>query len=279
MSSVAEAACERIELTDMGVIHVAGRDARAFLQGQLSNDLLRLTLEQSLLAALNTAQGRVVAILRLVQRADGIFAILPASLVTTVIAALRRYVLRSKVTLSDESSRLAVVGRLGAGLRQSILIPRTELTAVSPANAPAASALECWRLASIDAGEPQVHLETSEMFVAQILNLDLVDGVSFTKGCYTGQEIIARTHHRGRIKRRMLRYRVRGAVLLKRGEQVLLDGGRIGRIVESARRNTEEGEILAVVALDAIERESTENPLPRYEVERLPLPYQVPDLI
>ena len=273
MSSATAAASTRVVLTDMGVIHVAGRDARALLQGQLSNDLLRLTPEQSLLAALNTAHGRVVAVLRLVQRADGIFAILPLTLVTKVIAALGKYILRSKVALSDESSQLAVVGVLGAGTRQSILVPRAEQTAPSPANT-----LERWRLAGIETGEPQVHLETSEMFVAQMLNLDLVDGVSFTKGCYTGQEIIARTQHRGRIKRRMLRYRVRGAALPGRGEQVLLDGGRIGRIVESAARNADEGEILAVVPLDASDRDSAESSLRRLEVERLPLPYAVPDL-
>ncbi len=273
MSSATAVASMRIVLTDMGVIHVAGRDARALLQGQLSNDLLRLTPEQSLLAALSTAQGRVVAVLRLVQRADGIFAILPLTLVTKVIAALEKYILRSKVALSDESVQLAVVGVLGAGTRQSILVPRAELTAPSPANA-----LECWRLAGIETGEPQVHLETSEMFVAQMLNLDLVDGVSFTKGCYTGQEIIARTQHRGRIKRRMLRYRVRRAALPGRGEQVLLDGGRIGRIVESAARNADEGEILAVVPLDASDRDAAQSTLPRLDVERLRLPYTVPDL-
>ena len=125
----------RFWLTDMGVIQIAGHDARAFLQGQLSNDMLRLTPEQSLLTALNTAQGRVVAVLRLMQHADGIFAILPLTLVTKVIAALNKYVLRSKVALSDESLRLAAVGVLDAGNRQSILVPRTELTALSPANA------------------------------------------------------------------------------------------------------------------------------------------------
>jgi folate-binding protein YgfZ len=273
MSSATESASTRIALTDMGVIHVAGGDAREFLQGQVSNDLLRLTSEKSLLAALNTAQGRVVAVLRLVQRMDGIFVAVPLSLVSKVIAALGRYVLRSKVVLSDESARLAVVGVLGADTRQLILVPRAELTALAPASAP-----QRWRLASIEAGEPQVHLETSEMFVAQMLNLDLVDGVSFTKGCYTGQEIIARTQHRGRIKRRMLRYRVRGGALPGRGEQVLLDSRRIGRVVESAARNADESEILAVVPLDASDRDSADSSLPRLQIERLPLPYDVPDL-
>lgn len=278
MSSVAETASERVELTDMGVMRVTGSDARAFLQGQLSNDLLRLTSEDSLLAAFNTAQGRVVAILRLVQRPDGIFALLPAALVPKVIAGLGKYILRSKVTLSDESPRLAVMGVLSASVRKMLPVPRADLAAAVPSAKAAENALERWRLITIAAGEPQVYLETSEMFVAQMLNLDLVDGVSFSKGCYTGQEIIARTQHRGRIKRRMFRYRIRGAAALKRGERLQLDGGRLGRIVESAARNANESELLAVVPLGASDRDIAKSSLPHLEVELLPLPYAVPDL-
>jgi len=272
------AAGENLALTDLGVIRIGGGDARAFLQGQLSNDLLRLTPDHSLLAALNTAQGRVIAVLRLLQRPDGIFAIGPAGLLATVIAGLRKYVLRSRVTLSDESSQHAVVGLLGPNVRELSVLPRADLIATSrPAPEPETSG-ERWRLATIEAGEPQIYPETSELFVAQMLNLDLVDGLSFTKGCYTGQEIIARTQHRGRIKRRMLRYLIRGATPLRRGEQVRLDGGRIGRIVERAARNANDIEVLAVVPLDATDRESAESTLPQFNVERLPLPYAVPDL-
>jgi folate-binding protein YgfZ len=274
----APAPAENLVLSDMGAIGCAGSDARAFLQGQLSNDLLRLTPEHSLLAAFNTAHGRVIAILRLVQRADGIFAIVPAGLVEIVIAALRRYVLRSKVTLSDESLRFAVVARLGPGVRELAVVPRDALIDTPPSYVAAESNNERWRLASIQAGEPQIHPETSELFVAQMLNLDLVDGVSFTKGCYTGQEIIARTQHRGRIKRRMLRYLIHGAVPLARGAQVRLDDGRVGRVVEVAARGPGETEILAVAALDRSERESGASSLPQLEVERLPLPYPIPDL-
>lgn len=278
MSSAAETASERVELADMGVMRVAGSDARAFLQGQLSNDLLRLTSDDSLFAALNTAQGRVVAIVRLVQLPDGIFALLPAALVPKVIAGLGKYILRSRVTLSDESLRLAVVGVLGPSVRKMLLVPRAELAAAVTSTTASESALERWRLVTIAAGEPQVYLETSEMFVAQMLNLDLVDGVSFSKGCYTGQEIIARTQHRGRIKRRMLRYRIRGSAAPKRGEHLQLDGGRLGRIVESAARDANESEVLAVVPLDTSDRDSAKSSSPQLEVERLPLPYAVPDL-
>src|SRR5688572_9899392 len=94
-----------------GALRFGGADARAFLQGQLSNDLRALTRQNSQLAALNTAQGRVVALLRLIERGDGIHALLPAAMIGTVIERLRKYVLRSKVTL--EPATLEVLPLMG----------------------------------------------------------------------------------------------------------------------------------------------------------------------
>jgi folate-binding protein YgfZ len=269
---------QRLVLTGLGVLRVGGSDARAFLQGQLSNDLLHLTPDHPLLAALNTAQGRVIAILRLLQRPDGIFVILPAGLVAKVIATLGRYVMRSKVTLKDESASITVIGRLAPKVRELSIAAHADMNGDSTLPVAAATANERWRLAGIEAGEPQVYPETSEAFVAQMLNLDLVDGISFSKGCYTGQEIIARTQHRGRIKRRMLRYRVHNAPPIERGQQVRLDGGRAGRIVDFAVRRPGETEILAVVPLEISERESAADTSSQLNVERLPLPYDIPDL-
>ncbi len=310
MMGVATAGGESFALADLGALRITGADAHSFLQGQLSNDLERLTRDRPLLTALNTSQGRVVAILRLVQRTDGIVAILPAALIAPVIERLRKYVLRSKVTLSDESSRLAVVGLLdvslltaddapdlaqvagghigigeisvqklpGPAVRYLLVGPASALPATVAAVATPMTTSERWRLAAIESGEPQVYPETSDLFVAQMLNLDLVDGLSFSKGCYTGQEIIARTQHRGRIKRRMLRYRISGAGAVARGEQVGLDDGRVGRVVECAARTAAESELLAVVPLEWHGRETTDAATRSLSVERLPLPYSIPDL-
>jgi folate-binding protein YgfZ len=124
--------------------------------------------------------------------------------------------------------------------------------AAAAANTPTAAAVEHdWRLADIRAGLPQIYAATSEMFVAQMLNLDLLDGISFTKGCYTGQEIIARTQHLGRIKRRTLRLGLpHGPWVL--GETVELLDGRSGRLIELAA--VDSGfEALAVVSLERSE--------------------------
>jgi folate-binding protein YgfZ len=297
MADALNAAGSSAKLAELSVLRVSGTDALPFLQGQLSNDIERVTRERASLSSLNTAQGRVLAILRLARRAEGLIAILPAGLLTPVIDRLRRYVLRSKVTLSDESARLEVAGVLDAGPASAELardevswhaLPgvRARHLLIGPAGTHQLIAAkvgwqpttaEHWRLSSIECGEPQVYRQTSDLFVAQMLNLDLVDGVSFTKGCYTGQEIIARTQHRGRIKRRMLRYRVRDSVSLEPGDTVVVED-RAARVVEVAGRATGESEMLAVVTLGESTRADTNRAVRHLSAERLPLPYSIPDL-
>lgn len=106
-----------------------------------------------------------------------------------------------------------------------------------------------WRLADIQSGLPQVYAATSELFVAQMLNLDLIDGISFTKGCFTGQEIVARTQHLGRIKRRMYRLRL-PAGTWSIGQALRLTDGRSGRLTELAESGAH-FEALAVLSTDA----------------------------
>jgi folate-binding protein YgfZ len=126
-----------------------------------------------------------------------------------------------------------------------------------------------WRLADIRAGLPQVYSATSEMFVAQMLNLDLIGGISFTKGCYTGQEIIARTQHLGRIKRRMFRLALPpGSWAI--GQTLNLHDGRTGRLTELAQIG-DEFEALAVLA-GAAEPPDTES-ANTVAATLLPLPY------
>ena len=139
-----------------------------------------------------------------------------------------------------------------------------------------------WRLADIRAGLPQIYAATGEMFVAQMLNLDLIDGISFTKGCFTGQEIIARTQHLGRIKRRMVRLRLpAGSWAI--GQPVQLTDGRRGRLTELAQLGSEY-EVLAVLNLQSSGAtttpgagQDTDDPGsgPRVEAIELPLPYSL----
>jgi folate-binding protein YgfZ len=255
-------------LPDYGLLHFRGADARKFLQGQLSNDLNALGADELMLAGLHNPQGRVLALLRLAALApDHIVALLPAELAESAGALLRRYVLRAKVVISAETAAIAV-----AELRERM---------------PASSALlgPHARAHNVAAGIPQVYVATSGEFVAQMLNLDCIGAISFNKGCYTGQEIIARSHYRGRTKRRMQRFVSSGTVALAAGDAVLLSDGRSARIVDAVTLADGRREFLAVAPLEipaagaAAGETSPESaaPVRRVDASPLPLPYALPD--
>jgi folate-binding protein YgfZ len=170
-------------------------------------------------AGVHNPQGRTLALLGLIA-ADGgdILALLPLELLAAIAPQLRRYVLRAKLTISDLTARSiastacrptpapSAAGRriaYGARDEQRMLLLQS---ALEPPPQGATMSRDQWRALDIAAGLPQVYGATSGQFVAQMLNLDCIDAISFTKGCYTGQEVIARAHYRGRIKRRLQRF-------------------------------------------------------------------------
>lgn len=219
---------------DYGLLQFRGIDAHKFLQGQVSNDVTALRAGELMLAGLHNPQGRVLALLRLAVLApDHIVAVLPAELAEGTAALLRRYVLRAKLQIGVDLSAAA-------------------LTALAAQLPPLASLLEPGAHAHhIAAGVPQVYAATSGEFVAQMLNLDCIGAISFNKGCYTGQEIIARAHYRGRTKRRLQRFASIAPVALAAGEAVRLDDGRSARIVDAIVLADGRSEFLAVAPLDA----------------------------
>jgi hypothetical protein len=266
-------------LPQFGLLRFAGPDNMSFLQGQLSNDTNRLAAGAPLLAAYSTPQGRVVAILHLLPHSSGVMAILPREIVLPTVERLRKYVLRAKVRIEDVSDQFAVFGRNGVdacpadglpapdaahayverdGIGVSRLGSNRHWVVGTPQDLEAHGTLRqpkeepglehAWRLADIRAGLPQIYAATREMFVAQMLNLDLIDGISFTKGCFTGQEIVARTQHLGRIKRRLHRLRLPAGTWAV-GQAVHLADGRSGRLTELAAAGPE-FEALAVLTLE-----------------------------
>jgi folate-binding protein YgfZ len=302
-------------LAHLGLLRVEGPDAASFLQGQVSNDVGRLSDPAPVLAALSSPQGRVLAILHLMPHASGVLAVLPRELVSPTLERLRKYVLRAKVRLEDVSEAYGVVGlhaadRAAVEAFESARLPdlaaaryaethgigvavvagdpeRRWLVGLAPAldeigiggphaAQPAQRIAREWRLADIRCGLPQIYAVTRELFVAQMLNLDLLDGISFTKGCYTGQEIIARTQHLGRIKRRLFRLRLpAGAWTI--GQTVRLRDGRSGRLTEVVG-----AEALAVLTMEPSsagepgepgEPGEAEYGAPSIEAVELPLPY------
>lgn len=226
-------------------IHVSGEDARPFLQGQLTADLSGLAAGASRPAAWCTAQGRVICVVTVAVSSNGFDLSLPAELVAAVLTRLRRYVMRSRVTLTEQSTGSEDAAR-----------PEEALVAVR-------------------AGLPEVYAATSEQWIPQMLNLDLLGAIGFTKGCYPGQEIITRTRHLGRVKRRMFRYRCEGAALAP-ASPLHFAGNKVGEVVRSAP-TAEGSECLAVVDLEAAGQALTTAAGER--CTQLPLPYPIPEVV
>lgn len=314
---------QTVELSDLGALRIAGTDAERFLQGQLSNDLGRLSAQRSLLGGLHNPQGRAIALLRIVQLAPGdLLALLPRELAPAVAARLSKYVLRAKVQVTDESHSWRVIGLVACGLsaptqRQAPQTASTPLAAYPPAageqrrlgdrvvvcvgeqparwlliTAVASAAAsdaptppiddvlaqsvpakrEIWRELDIIAGLPQVYGATSEEFVAQMLNLDLVGAIAFDKGCFTGQEVIARAHYRGRVKRRLQRFRSHRPLDLKPGDVGELADGRAFKVVEAVCLDDGRCEFLAVAPLPSAEHDVSASTSPDAMLERISAP-------
>jgi tRNA-modifying protein YgfZ len=277
-------------LEDFGMLRFRGPDAHKFLQGQLSNDVTRLVPGAIMRAGLHSAQGRTLALLWLAAGADGdILALLPLELVATVAAQLRRYQLRAKLTISEESGQQRIYGRHGAGAAAPepgswTLAPgRALLIRAAGDGIPPGAAMTRtqWRALDIAGGLPQVYAATSGQFVAQMLNLDCVDAISFSKGCYTGQEVIARAHYRGRVKRRLQRFESLVPATVAVGDAGRFEDGRAFRVLEALQREDGRSEFLAVAALPGAARETEEGTTSAgqspFQARALPLPYALPD--
>jgi len=267
----------------LGVLAVRGADAARFLQGQLSADTEKLAPGASTLTGLHNPQGRVTAVLALTRpSADELLAALPRGLIATVAQRLGKYLFRAKARISDESDALRVLGASGTaehtgyadirwGERRLLLLPRD-------ADFQAAGSLAAWELADIAAGLPQVYPATSDAFVAQMLNLDLLGAIAFDKGCYTGQEVIARAHYRGRVKRRLQRWHHAGPGSLAPGDTARARDGRALSVVRVADAAGGGQELLAVGNFTAAETAEGGAAAAGIVVDGpLPLPYHLPD--
>ncbi|RMG44376.1 MAG: folate-binding protein [Acidobacteria bacterium] len=272
-------------LEDDRVIHVAGGDAHRFLQAQLPTDVPPPGSDRALLAACCTVTGRVVAVFELAARSSGYLLRLPASAARGLIERLARYRLRSRVEFLDrgwhafgvagpgaagaleavlgavpdpgrcaETEEEAVVARsFGGGARFTLFVPSgrfrricdTLLGHLQPVGP------ETFRLAELREGLPWIHEETAGQFVPQMLGLERMGAVSFSKGCYPGQEVVARTQHLGTVKRVLVRAALDAGGEVPRPGTTLFSGdGRPAGHVLYAARAAAGIEALAVVARD-----------------------------
>jgi folate-binding protein YgfZ len=215
------------ELRHLGVIRARGAEAASFLQSQLTNDVLMLGPEGARLAGFCSAKGRLQASFWVVRPTpDELLLICAADLLAPTLKRLSMFVLRAKCKLDDASAELPLLGLVGAGLvpaggapwqvqdaalGKTIRLPdaagqpRCLVIGASAAALPSLHALplDAWRWLELQAGVPMIQAATVDQFVPQMLNYEIVGGVDFKKGCYPGQEVVARSQYRGTIKRRM----------------------------------------------------------------------------
>jgi folate-binding protein YgfZ len=237
-----------LPLAHWGSIRARGADAASFLQGQLTNDVLQLDSTQARLAGFCSAKGRLQASFVVWKLApDDLLLACAASVLPATLKRLSMFVLRARCKLSDGGAEFALHGAAGASARGLIgetpVWGRREIAGGSLVRLPdvegvarcmvalgtgaalpalPALAAEHWRALEVRSGIPLIEAATADQFVPQMLNYELIGGVDFKKGCYPGQEIVARSQYRGTIKRRMFMFE--SDAMLAAGDEVFHSG-------------------------------------------------------
>lgn len=294
-------------LRHYGLLSVTGDDARSFLHAQLTSDVAHLPPDRARLAGWCSAKGRLLANFIVLPRPEGFLLQVAADLAAPVAKRLAMFVLRSKVRVSDLGQSYAQLGIWGAqaaarlsdlGVRvgdahmatamhgdlTAVRVDADRLLAVGPAaemdriatglGVPNTAEME-WTLLEIRAGRALIEQATQDLFVPQMINLEALGGVDFKKGCYPGQEIVARAQYRGQVKRRMVRGRLDPRAEAHAGMDLYTDDlpGQAGGTVVSVAAASGGNELLAVVPSAAIEqgtpiRIAPDGPI----IDLLPLP-------
>lgn len=285
-----------IDISQLGLIRVEGQDAEKFLQGQFTNDVRQVKPHHSQFSAWCTSQGRVIVNFQLLQRDNAYYLLLPANMIPVVLKRLQMFVMRATVKLSDASETLGkfcVAGEHATQILSDTLhcqppeniddcVTTAEFTIVkmrSPTPcylllSPPESAIQLWQnLTSVApthsqddwhtltalAGIPWIDSRLTELFVPQMLNLQALSAINFKKGCYSGQEIVARMQYLATLKRRLFLAKCAGSVAPQIGEELLENGENgkeVGKIINVIAQSNSEYLVLAVVVIDAVQNQT-----------------------
>jgi folate-binding protein YgfZ len=292
-----------LRLSDWGVIRAEGPDAASFLHGQLTQDVTHLDASHARLAGYCSAKGRLLATFIVWRPApEQILLACSADLLPATLKRLSMFVLRAKCKLSDARGEIVLHGLAGAsaqawlgsdappdpwalrmkGSAQIIRLPDADSTprwiAAGPAEAPPLPEIDAslWGWLEVRSGVPRVTAATSEQFVPQMLNLELLGGVDFKKGCYPGQEVVARSQYRGTLKRRT--YLLDSDEALSAGTEVFHSDDPsqpAGMVVLTASRPDGQHAALVELKIAAIEGgglHAARSDGPRLSVQPLPYP-------
>ncbi len=282
------------QLDHLCVIRASGPDTESFLHGQLTNDLKTLSHGQLQLHGYCSPKGRVLALMHITLDADDFLLILPKATSESLLKRLRMFVMRAKVTLEiDEQVQVIGISDIGdypanaplptlaiSGDRAAlILVPTAQFSEAENALSQGYEKGDAihWAASRLLAGEPQIHPTTQDKFVPQMINLDLLDGLSFSKGCYPGQEIVARTRYLGKVKRRMQVFQAAADIEAAPGTPLYVDGKdqAAGELVEIIPAGQKASVASAVIRLEHagcnLHLGSADGPL----LQPLPLPYDL----
>jgi len=307
------------DLSRFGTLRVSGEDAESFLQNLLSNDIREAGGTRAQLSSFNSAKGRMLASMLIWRDGDGYLLQLPHELCEPIRKKLGMYVLRSKVKVSDASSDIISLGLSGAKAQEImrkhfVELPQQPLgisqagqasilkigetrfqitvtaqeapalwTAFSQQAQPVGSV--CWDWLNIRSGIPMILPQTQEQFVAQMVNFELIGGVNFKKGCYPGQEIVARMQYLGKLKRRMFLAHMDMAHLNSSetpqpGDELFsadMEGQASGMLVNATPSPAGGYDVLAVVQTSSRETQTVQwKSLQGTALQFLPLPYSLP---
>ena len=279
------------KITQAGVLRFDGPDAQSFLQGQLTNNVAALDETHSHYSGYCTPKGRLLAVILLWRHGGGYHMMLPRELCEPVRKRLSMYILRAKVKATNISAEQAFFGLSGTGAaamaatiagaapgaiheavhgegvsvlkqplgRYLIVASMSEAGRIEATLAAAATGASetLWSALDLEAGIPTVVTATQEQFVPQAVNFDLIGAVSFDKGCYPGQEIVARTHYLGKVKQRMVRARLHSAETPVAGDKLYsaaYGDQASGMIISAVSVDSDNHEVLAVVQTSSIEK-------------------------
>ena len=240
-------------LDHFSIISISGADSTEFIQGQMTQDISAIGDDEARMTAILNPQGRVMSTALIMHWDDSIILVLNKDTVDDLIVWLSRFILRSKVTVSRLEAHIYGLNQNLANIESDSLDLEKEIFCLRSIETDAERTLlitkslhdfskssittmssRNWQLADIQAGIPTIYKENIAKFIPQMINLDLINGISFNKGCYTGQEIVARVQHRGEIKRRMFHISTQQCnAEIRPGTPVLLGDSEVGTIIQS----------------------------------------------
>lgn len=228
-----------VHLSDYGLLKISGIGAKKLLQGQITQHIDEISTNKPQLSALCDPQGRVISLFYLLLWQDAYYLQMPRALVPMTLTALKKYAVFFKVSLEDVSDAFWQYGCMGEIPNNDAQLtidlpgePRRQIQIRDHALHETFLDEESWKYYQIINGLPSIYPETSQVFLPHELNLHLLNAISFNKGCYTGQEIIARMHYRGKLKTSLKSASTQSPFHPRMGADIYNDTGIAGSIVD-----------------------------------------------